>query len=99
MSHAFKAEVRFFLVAEAVWLCPKPAAIPADAVMPIPPRARGTGGKAATENGKRVDVHQGLVFAVLGMKVWRVVIVVEDLDHDAVEPTDLRHPKGRGGVL
>jgi hypothetical protein len=40
----------------------------------------------------RVDVDQNLALSVLGVKVGRVVIVVEDLDHNSVEAADLRHP-------
>ena len=52
--------------------------------------------EATTEDGQRTDVDENLVFAVLGMEVGRVVVVVEDLDDDAVEATDLRRARWSG---
>jgi len=38
------------------------------------------------------------MFAVLGVTVRRVVVVVEDLDDDPVRPAELRHARRAGPV-
>lgn len=52
------------------------------------------GRQPATDDGERADVDQDLLLAVLRVQVRRVMVVVEDLDHDAIEATDFRHSGG-----
>ena len=70
---------------------PTPPAARADARRPFGDHPEGTSRQAATENGQRIDVDENLVLTILGVKVRRVVVVVEDPDHDVVEAADLRH--------
>jgi len=58
--------------------------------------SQGASWETAAENGQRIDVDENLVFAVLGMEVGRVVVIVEDPDDDPVEAADLRHARWSG---
>ena len=73
-------------------LSPTLPVVLADAVSPFGHHPERTSRQVATENSERVDIDENLVLSVLGVKVGRIVVVVEDPDHDSVEATDLRHP-------
>src|SRR5712691_4296243 len=63
---------------------------------PFRHHSQGASRETATQDGQRGEADENLVLTILGMEVGRVVVVVEDLDDDAVETGDLRHARWSG---
>jgi len=58
---------------------------------PLGNETERAGRQLAGNDRQAVDIHEGLVRAIFGMEVRRVVIIKVHLDDDSVETADLRH--------
>ena len=63
---------------------------------PFKHECQGPTWELATVDFQRFDENQRLRARVLGMKVRRLMIIIEHLDHDAKKPADLRHTTPTG---